>query len=108
MREGIYRRLMWAITPYILKEFRETYHYKASISCSNFSQEIKEHLQEWVIRDREQEVKLQHREERYLQDFVLIPDLRRPLTVKDYLKGSLIGVTNKDTLDIATDSANKS
>ena len=43
-------------------------------------QEIKEHLQEWVVGDGEQEVKLQYRKERYFQDFVLILDLRRPLT----------------------------
>ena len=65
-------------------------------------QEVKEHLQEWVVGDGEQEVKLQYRKERYFQDFVLIPGLRRPLTVEDYLEGSDRGVSTNQ--GVSTDS----
>ena len=36
----------------------------------------------------EYELKLQHRQQRYTSNFVLFCDLRRPLTVEDYLKNS--------------------
>jgi hypothetical protein len=54
-------------------------------------QQIENHLQKWVALYREYELKLQHRQQRYMCDFVLFCDLQRPLTVEDYLKNSPMG-----------------
>jgi len=51
-------------------------------------QQIKNHLQKWVALYGEYELKLQHRQQRYMCNSVLFCDLRRPLTVEDYLEGS--------------------
>jgi hypothetical protein len=50
--------------------------------CPLSLQQIEDHLQEWVAIDGEQELKLQRR------SYLLLGDLRRPLTVEDYLEGS--------------------
>jgi hypothetical protein len=53
-------------------------------------QQIRNHLQKWVALYGEYELKLQHRQQRYMSNSVLFCDLRRPLTVEDYLQNSPI------------------